>query len=223
MSVTTSPERQLVQCGQCDDQYPQTESVAGSFCSQDCHLRSKGEGALAQIDSDHRFCSTCYRQVKTVERPPDAWVEDATSMIQAALDAGATVTQYDGHLALDATDAATRRRTAGESVIGYQYPTESARPAEDIRPVQGTDRIERTQTRGVYGCECGAIDLRKHDGTLASIEGADMVFNLAACLRHLHAEGALQRQARVGPLVDALLESKDLSLAVGASLYGVDP
>lgn len=217
MSVQSAPE--TYQCTECGGSRTPDESV-GSFCSHTCLYRHKGANTLEQIKSDHRFCSTCFRQVKSVEKPPEEWVDDATSMIQAAFDAGATVTQFDGELALDATDASTRRRTAGESVVGYQYPTESANFVEDLRPVDNDRQHAWRKARGVYGCKCGAIDLRERDDILESAEGASVLVNLLRCLQLLYHQDAIQHRPEKDELWAGLREHwRDYEYAIGRALF----
>jgi hypothetical protein len=43
----------------------------GGYCSEDCKIRAKATDVLDTIQSDHRFCSSCYRPIKTVFRPDD--------------------------------------------------------------------------------------------------------------------------------------------------------
>jgi len=74
MSVHTSTPPQSVECGQCGDQF-QLPATAGSFCSPECHnehLREKrADDFFETLEHDHRFCSTCGRQLKEIEKPPE--------------------------------------------------------------------------------------------------------------------------------------------------------
>jgi hypothetical protein len=45
--------------------------VAGSYCSTECAARAKGESFLSDLRDDHRFCWSCLRQRKEIERPTD--------------------------------------------------------------------------------------------------------------------------------------------------------
>ncbi|WP_049986845.1 hypothetical protein [Halobellus rufus] len=76
MSVTpTSTETYT--CRQCGDDHAPTATVGGSFCSEHCLYRHRGEKALRQIASDHRWCATCFRQLKTTHRAADHDLETA--------------------------------------------------------------------------------------------------------------------------------------------------
>lgn len=65
-----------------------------SFCSTECRYRHKGENVLRNIRFDHRFCSTCYRQLRDIEKPPDELlIQNKVSQL------------------------------VRESIIGFEYPT----------------------------------------------------------------------------------------------------
>jgi hypothetical protein len=72
MSVSVRKQRQY-DCAfpDCDQTRTETSSVAGSYCSQDCADRHDGQRLLRQIETDHRFCWSCWRARKTIERPTD--------------------------------------------------------------------------------------------------------------------------------------------------------
>jgi len=73
MSVHTSTPPQSVECGQCGDQFL-SPPPAGSFCSPKCHTEHRREKLaddfFETLEHDHRFCSTCGRQTKEIEKPP---------------------------------------------------------------------------------------------------------------------------------------------------------
>lgn len=74
MSVHTSTPSQSVECGQCGDQF-QLPATSGSFCSPECHDEHRRQKLVDDffetLEHDHRFCSTCGRQVKEIEKPPE--------------------------------------------------------------------------------------------------------------------------------------------------------
>lgn len=77
MSVS-NPSTRTFECEVCGDQMTAAASVRGSFCSTGCYdrhrARKRARDILATIRKDHRFCGTCFRQTKEVERPPsDRW------------------------------------------------------------------------------------------------------------------------------------------------------
>lgn len=86
MSVTlTTPDRDTCADPDCDQEYPVPNAVAGSYCSQDCADRHDGRRLLRNIREDHRFCWSCWRARKEIERPTayarrqlDTWrIDDA--------------------------------------------------------------------------------------------------------------------------------------------------
>lgn len=72
MSVT--PADETYPCSVCNRPFRKATGVRGSFCSHRCysiHRRRKdARDILNQLDRDHRFCGTCFRQTKTVDEPP---------------------------------------------------------------------------------------------------------------------------------------------------------
>ena len=72
MSVQITQQRRY-ECSleDCDDERTRTSSVDGSFCSRDCADQAHGRALLQDIKQDHRFCWSCFRQRKRVERPTD--------------------------------------------------------------------------------------------------------------------------------------------------------
>lgn len=224
--MSAEPQPTSYECSFCDSAYESHDPVAGSYCSLECYYRDKGEGVLHDIQQDHRFCSTCFRQVKTVEHPPDQWLEDASSILKTALDAGAEIVGREGQLTLDATDAETKRSTAADSVVGFQYPTEFTTFGEDLTPEERRRRLEDQPTanrsmRGTWGCECGAVDLADHDRTLELVEGHFVFLNLLRCLLTYYREGAIEQRPSKDRLFDAFREhGREFDLAIGEALFG---
>ena len=86
MSVQVT-QQQRYECSleDCDDERTPTSSVAGSYCSRDCADRAHGWGLLQDIKQDHRFCWSCFRQRKRVERPTDEALRRADPVTAEAL------------------------------------------------------------------------------------------------------------------------------------------
>jgi len=72
MSVQIT-QQQRYECSleECDNKSTRTSIVDGSFCSRACADRAQGRALLRDIRQDHRFCWSCFRQRKRVERPTD--------------------------------------------------------------------------------------------------------------------------------------------------------
>jgi len=75
MAVSTDTE--TYSCSQCGDSFPAAAAIKGSFCSSECVDRHRAEKEatriLNQLQYDHRFCFTCFRQLKDVYLPESRW------------------------------------------------------------------------------------------------------------------------------------------------------
>jgi hypothetical protein len=79
MSITTT-RQEVYDCAldECEQTRTKTTSVEGSYCSRECADRQRGRDFLANIRTDHRFCWSCFRARKEIERPTDSAVQDLT-------------------------------------------------------------------------------------------------------------------------------------------------
>jgi hypothetical protein len=68
---TVTPDRDTCAFDDCDAEYAVPNAVAGSFCSAECAARDRGRSFLRSIRHDHRFCWSCFRLRKEIERPTD--------------------------------------------------------------------------------------------------------------------------------------------------------
>lgn len=75
MSATQATE--TYSCAYCGGTRSLTETVEGSYCSERCYYREKGEGAMNRVESHSRFCDSCYAPVRDVEPIPDRVRPDA--------------------------------------------------------------------------------------------------------------------------------------------------
>lgn len=66
-----TPDRDTCAFEDCSQEFAVPNAVAGSYCSQACADRGTGRDFLRSIRGDHRFCWSCLRTVKEVERPTD--------------------------------------------------------------------------------------------------------------------------------------------------------
>lgn len=69
-SASTHPqpeEQQDRTCPTCDHQGLDAHTYRG-FCSPECYHRHRGRKLLNRFRDDHRFCFTCFRQLKRVEK-----------------------------------------------------------------------------------------------------------------------------------------------------------
>jgi hypothetical protein len=54
----------------CTTEYTPVKGVDG-HCSPECAQRHRGHRLLKLLKHDHRFCYTCFRQLKEIDRPPE--------------------------------------------------------------------------------------------------------------------------------------------------------
>lgn len=106
MSTTASTQSDLqdylgeYECDHCGGPRAPETSVRGSYCSAECFYRAKGANALSEISRDHRWCATCFRQIKEVETPPDYVIDSLGEETSQAV----TGTQYATPDAVEAVD-----------------------------------------------------------------------------------------------------------------------
>jgi hypothetical protein len=114
----------------CDERYIAPNGVDG-HCSQDCADRHRGRKLLRNVRTDHRWCWSCWKPKKTIEKPSEQYRNRAFD------ESGVELTQ-DGD---------------GELFV-QRYGQEDTRDA-----VCGFEHYTRHVTRGPYGieCECAAI------------------------------------------------------------------
>jgi hypothetical protein len=213
-SDTCNDETDECDLDSCVEEYRIGHAVGG-FCSMGCLHRNKGAGVLRKIRFDHRWCATCFRPIKEVSRPPNRWVENKASKVQAALDAGAEFKAVGGDLTLDASACESARPTAVDAVIGTQYQTEhTVWATDDVGEGLGNRRLRQR-----WACECGNIDPSHRDQTLEDVELDQLVARLFWCLEDLEAEGTIHRRPDKGALFSSLREAwRDWELAVGRAL-----
>lgn len=70
----TQPERYQCARDGCLERATEYGMVAGSYCSQECHARATGSDFLEVVRRDHRFCWSCLRRRKEIERPTDEFL-----------------------------------------------------------------------------------------------------------------------------------------------------
>jgi len=86
MSVTLRREERY-DCAfeECNETRTSSTSVAGSYCSRDCADRAAGRALLRTIRQDHRFCWSCWRRRKEIERPTDPARRGLGPVVDSAL------------------------------------------------------------------------------------------------------------------------------------------
>lgn len=103
MSVkATHPDQQdqhsttsdIPECAYCGAWRNPEKDVAGSYCSAFCYFADRGRKALKNVEKDHRFCRSCFAQVKTIERPPEDYPEFVVGYQYATDDAERVSREY---------------------------------------------------------------------------------------------------------------------------------
>jgi len=59
--------------------------IKGSYCSLECFFEAKGQNILTQITNDHRWCRSCFRRQKTIEKPPEWFLKERPYSIRESI------------------------------------------------------------------------------------------------------------------------------------------
>lgn len=211
------PAEHLRECDHddCDTKRPKWELYAG-FCSNKCHHRAKGAEVLEQIKYDHRLCATCFKPIKTVDKPSSEWLDKNGSHVSVAINCGAKLvsadsdlkSQLDGGVQLNSVLDYTgvtggKRKVHTESVVGEQYETEFT-----IRTPYG------------WACKCGNTDHTHREPAIVDVEIEQVITFLYFALQQLFREGNLNQSPTRSELFDGLREHwKDWEYAIGRCLH----
>lgn len=198
MSATTHTHdlesRDTYECSHCGgDRDPRT-SVAGSFCSIECHRAHRREKRareiMRELEHDHRFCATCGRQLKTVEKPTDA-----------------ALRQIDGYHSTTA-------------LVGYQYRTEHAETGEislDVDDEADRPIVEDGVATGTV-CSCGNTSHRHEEAALRERFPFTTAYWLWLAARTLRAEDKHDVRLERERLFDAVLERASIRDALAQAV-----
>ena len=198
-------------CNTCSTAFDTNDSPHEEHCSRECYFEEKGEGALNQLASDHKLCSSCFRYVKSTHCPSTDFLEDRASKVRNALNAGGEYSEVDGKVVLDVRGARTKRQPGieterGYCYIGMQYPT------THTRYLHGSS--------GRWVCECGNVDLGHHNEVLAGVDYESTVACLLSRLVEFYEKGAIQESPSESVFYEWLeKDGVGLETAVGASLH----
>ena len=185
------------------------------YCSKACRHRAKGQEVLDLIVHDHRLCASCFRPIKTVDKPTTEWLDNVGSHVQVALNAGARLRSIDSDLQMDTggvqinsqldytpiTDG--KRKVHTEAVIGEQYMTEHT-----VRTPWG------------WSCKCGNTDHTHREPAIIDVEIEQVIVFLYRALQQLHSEGHINQSPSRQELFAGLREHwKDWEYAIGRCLH----
>lgn len=202
MSVQIGDEVYIRHCQECNEAFKATDSPREQHCSHECYYLDRGEGALNQLASDHTVCSSCFKYIKSISTPEQSWLDDKADWVGTVLDHGGEYTDSDDEIVLDATDAAEKRFTSADSIVGYQFPTEH------------TDYLE-----GKWICECGNGNIHERDEVLAGLELETTITLLLTRLQEFYDKGAIHAPPTERVFFDTFDEDeRNWKLAVGKCL-----
>lgn len=197
----------------CDDLAQPHEMVDGSYCSLRCSRRHDGDKLLRNIEHDHRFCTTCFRQLKEIEKP-----DATTSVVVGPVDHDEVAdTTRD---CLIGMQYRTRHAETGEIEGRPHVEVHTDAPGQD-RPLSPGDRLAMTGTV----CKCGTTDHR--DDYLRGehvTDVRDAAERLCGILDWLGREGQDDRTVHAATLIQTLTETlredgePDWALAVGRAV-----
>lgn len=70
MSATDSSS-DWYSCNHCGEYHPPHTFYDAAMCSLECRRQADAETVLNKLKRDHTTCSTCFRQLKQIEKPPE--------------------------------------------------------------------------------------------------------------------------------------------------------
>ena len=71
MSATTQSSSDRYECDHCGEYAPAHTFFDAAMCSESCRRAADAEPILNELQHDHTTCGTCFRRLKTVEKPPE--------------------------------------------------------------------------------------------------------------------------------------------------------
>lgn len=185
-------------------------------CSAECYYQRKGRKALKNLQSDHTLCPSCGTILKTTTGPSEDWKHKRGSHYELVLDRGAKLTNGVDGITLDVSDLPEIRPTEVESIIGYEFHTESA--------TQGVDEIEsdthNIQFERVSCGNCGMVNPQDEPHKfLQNIDTAKVLTRIFRRLREKYDVGCLSSKIDKQRYFDGYKASNgDLVYAVGYGL-----
>ena len=201
----------------CEAQYEiRSGNSFGGFCSEACYHRHTGANILETIKHDQRLCSSCFRPIRSIDKPTSEWLDNNGSHVQVAINAGAHLVSASKDLQSE-LDSGVRlnsvldytgvtggmRKVNTDSVIGEQYPTEHT-----------------TRTPYGWACECGNTDHRHREPAIIDVEIEDVITFLYFALQQLFSGGHINQPPTRSELFAGLREHwKDWEYAIGRCLH----
>jgi len=203
MSITvTSQETYPCSREGCEQTRTKATSVDGSYCSQRCSDLATGKNLFKHIKHDHRFCHSCFRQLKEIERPP-----------------------AHQSLVVGPVDHDTVGDTFRDVLVGYEHMTEHAEFGESSTTFVDHDDSQRPDGPNavVTGtiCTCGTTDHRDEyirEEHVTSV--SDAALRLCNIIELLGREGQHDKTIHVQQFIDELAagDSLDWEISIGRAV-----
>jgi len=220
ISKSTPKTSESYDCVSCGDEFDARRAVAGSFCSHACHDAHRGEKRVREIfrelEHDHRFCSTCGRTVKTIEKPPernskDKAITDAAVGWQhrtqhGSLGQQSVVVLDDDDDEPDVPDLDFEDGHEPVYVFEYDGDTYNTGTYGDFRnPVEPSIRADEPVKMGTI-CRCGQTDHKDENETLRDRFPFATAYYLAVAASKLRSEDKHDVEIDRERLFEAVLE-----------------
>jgi hypothetical protein len=202
MSTTTSTStEETYECAHCGGPRRASTSVAGSFCSIECHQQHRREKraaeALRELEQDHRFCGTCGRQLKEIE------AGDCSVVVKPA--------SHQEWVAASDVWVGIQHRTAHADIGEVSLDTTD----DDRTPVR-----DRVATGTV--CTCGNTDHRHAEPAIRQRSPFETAHHLALAVDVLRSEDKhavdVDRRALIEAVLDQMVPVEDADLDLRAAL-----
>ena len=194
-TTTSSVDSETYQCSNCGGDRLAHASVAGSFCSTECHrahMRSKAASEILELlQNDHRFCYTCCQQLKDVDKP------DKTVVVGPP-----QIGEHDWEVAKDVfIGLQTTRNEAdhGERTVHGETPWVRSNVADRVR--MGTI------------CSCGNTDDWHQERIIQRLLGTTVADRLIEAVETLRAEDKIETE----------IDDRELREIVGSRPPVADP
>lgn len=196
MSVSTT---RTDTCAYCTQEFDIYNAVEGSYCSQACHDRHRGEKLLNTVNHSHQYCALCGTRLKEVEPPKPDWAFDNTGGSYEATEDGVTFTFHG-------------QEESRRSAIGFEYTTDAADTGE--KTAYRTDSFELI-TSGIVCGECGNASLTDPQEEIQRDHLFEYASQILDSLRERKADGEFDCEIDEQTVFDVLVDVPDLALAVG--------
>jgi hypothetical protein len=187
-------------CAYCNQVFSISNAVAGSYCSEPCQHRHKGQKLLNTIQHTHTYCGSCGSKLKDIEPPKPEWAFDESG--------GAWDHTDDGEL----TYSRFGQEESHKAAIGFEYTTDKA--DSGLKTAYQTESFESV-TSGIVCGECGNASLSDPQADLRKRFLFEYTSQILDSLRERKADGEFDCEIDEQQVFDVLTQVPDLPLAIG--------